>query len=141
RHGEAEAALRWVLERRPDHGEAQLLLGLIAYEQGKTGVAMDRADIAARLLADPRPATDLFGAAFFIGASADLTCAHGPGPWTRPQIEAVLATYRREGLTGAEAFYALDETFGAREDVKARVARASAARCPAGAAPARPEAP
>ncbi len=124
---EAEAALRWVLERRPDHGEAQLLMGLIAYEQGKTEVAMDRADIAARLLADPQPAKDLFGAAFFIGASAKLTCAHGAGPWTGAQIEAVLATYRKEGLTGAEAFHALNESFGARDDVKARITKAAEA--------------
>lgn len=118
-------ALLALVKFEPEHLEAQLLLAATYYEMGATKKAMDRAEIAVKLDPGNAQATMIFRAAFYIGVSAKLTCAHGAGEWSKAQIDAVLAEYKREGLSDADAFHKLHDEFGESSEVKARIAKAA----------------
>ncbi len=126
---EAVTVAEQAVERAPTDPRLHLFLAAAHLELDEHGAAMDRADLAARLDPEAEEATRVFEAAFFLAVSRALICAHGPGPWEVAQIEAALAPFRDQGVSGASVFHDLQARFSGDEGVQARVQRA-AASCP-----------
>ncbi|PKO64072.1 MAG: hypothetical protein CVU23_09025 [Betaproteobacteria bacterium HGW-Betaproteobacteria-17] len=127
----AERLATEIVARDPRYAPAQVMLAALAYDEDDYGAALERARIALTARPEDEVAHTLLEASFYVTVGAELTCAHGPRPWQDDDAARVLTRVRdRYGVTGVSSFYDLDETYGPREDVQARVARAAKKLCP-----------
>lgn len=127
----AERLAKEIVARDPRYAPAQVMLAALAYDQDDYGAALERARIALTARPEDDIARTLLEASFYVTVGAELTCAHGPRPWQDDDAARVLTQVRdRYEVTGVSSFYDLDETYGPREDVQARVARAAKKLCP-----------
>lgn len=126
----AEAAAREITARNPRYAGAQRLLAAIAFEREDYPAALERAKFALTTSPDDEATLEVLEASFYILVTAEMRCAHGERPWEQGDVEAVLAKYRRFGLTGVTAFYELDATYMGSDDARARIARAMDGICP-----------
>jgi len=127
----AERLARRVVELDPHFTEAQIMLAALAYDRDDYATALERTRIALTSNPDNETAHTLLEASFYVTVAAELTCAVGERPWQDDATAAVLSRVRdRYELTGVSTFYDLDETYGSRDDVQTRIARAAKKLCP-----------
>jgi tetratricopeptide (TPR) repeat protein len=124
----AEKLLNEAIQGDPYQVEPHVLLALLSYEGGRFMKAMDHADIALRIDPTYPKALSLFRASFYVAVASKLWCKHGHGPWKKDAVEAVLDSFRKQGLKGVAFFYEVDKEFGRKDDVKKRI-QTAAKRC------------
>jgi tetratricopeptide (TPR) repeat protein len=132
RIGAFETAVQEALEaekRLPRETKIHVFLAAAYYEWGRMHDAMDQANIALRLEPDHSDAHEVFRAAFYVAVAGDMSCLYGTSPWTKSDVDRVLATYERQGISGVQSYFQLATVFGSRADVQERVKRQSQ-ECP-----------
>jgi tetratricopeptide (TPR) repeat protein len=112
------------LERDPKNVNLLFFIAQASWEDDEIDDAIEYAELAAKFAPDRTEIVELFQRAFTVKVASALTCAHGPGPWTRDQKKVVLAETPIRGVQGVISFQRFYKDFKGERDFKRRLKQA-----------------
>ncbi len=112
------------LERDPKNVNLLFFIAQASWEKDEIEDAMEYAELAAKFAPERTEIIELFQRAFTVQVVAALTCAHGPGPWTRDQKKAALTSTPIRGVQGVISLQRFYKDFKGERDFKRRLKQA-----------------
>ena len=116
------------LKRDPKNVNLLFFIAQASWENDEIEDAIEYAELAAKFAPDRTEIIELFQRAFTVKVVSVLTCAHGPGPWTRDQKKIALADTPIRGVQGVISFQRFYKDFRGERGFKRRLKQA-VARC------------
>jgi len=116
------------LERDPKNVNLLFFIAQASWENDEIDDAIEYAELAGKFAPERTEIIELFQRAFTVKVVSALTCAHGPGPWTRDQKKLVLSSTPIRGVQGVISFQRFYKDFKGERGFKRRLKQA-VARC------------
>lgn len=112
------------LERDPKNVNLLFFIAQASWENDEIDDALEYAELAAKFAPDRTEIIELFQRSFTVKVVSTLTCAHGPGPWSRDQKKIALSGTPIRGVQGVISFQRFYKDFKGERDFKRRLKQA-----------------